>query len=214
MICLFGGTFDPIHNGHLHAASAVCDELNLPAINLVLSARPSHRGGLIADITQRWEMLQLACADYPRMVPDDREVRRQAPSYTVDTLAQVRAEHPDALISWVIGSDAYALLQSWYQWQRVVEFANLVVLKRPGYPLELDTAMQEFTEQRTVRSLGEHDAGEVLILEHGMLPVSAREIRRIVASGGAPDHLLPAAVANYIRRYDLYGVIGDPRSIE
>ena len=111
MICLFGGTFDPVHNGHLHAAETVVAALGVDEIRLVLSARPSHKDRTGASLEHRWAMLQLACADRPQLVPDDREIRRQRPSYTVETLEAVRAEAPDEDLAWVIGSDAFALLE-------------------------------------------------------------------------------------------------------
>ena len=145
MICLFGGTFDPVHRGHLHAALSVCEALGIDEIRLILSARPSHRKTPGATISQRWDMLCLACASDPRLRPDDREIRRARPSFTVDTLAELRAEHPREPLVWVIGSDAYALLPSWYRWQRVLELCHLLVLNRPGHALDLDDTMRRFT---------------------------------------------------------------------
>ena len=128
MICLFGGTFDPIHRGHLLAAERVCDALELAEILLVLSARPSHKESTGASLEDRWRMLELACRDHPRLKPDDREMRRRRPSYTVETLQELAEEFPGTSLTWVLGSDAYALLPSWYEWRRVLELANLVVL--------------------------------------------------------------------------------------
>jgi nicotinate-nucleotide adenylyltransferase len=210
LICLYGGTFDPVHNGHLHAALAVCDALDQPAISLVLSARPSHRGRQGATVAQRWDMLRLACEQDDRLQPDDRELHRSGPSYTVKTLEAARAEHPDTAINWVIGSDAYRLLASWYQWQRVIELANLIVLNRPGHPLALDETMSAFTRERQVTQLGDELAGSVWLLNRPMLEISAASIRALLVQGKSADHLLPGPVATYIRQHSLYGVISDP----
>lgn len=210
MICLYGGTFDPVHNGHLHAARSVCGALAIDSIRLVLSARPSHRGGQGATMQQRWEMLTLACRSDPRLIPDDREMRRDAPSYTVETLEEIRAAEPDAAIVWVIGSDAYALLASWHRWQRLIELANLVVLQRPGYPLELDPLMTEFTSRHRVDAFESMRAGGVLLLDLEMLEISAAGVRARLAAGEPVDDLLPEGVANYIRAHSLYGVVSDP----
>jgi len=210
LICLYGGTFDPVHNGHLHAAAAVCDALGLAEILLVLSARPSHRGAQGATMAQRWAMLQLACQQDPRLCADDRELKRSGPSYTVHTLQDVRAAFPDAVICWVIGSDAYRLLPSWHQWQRIVELANLIVLNRPGHPLALDAAMTSFTRKHQVQQLGDEPAGSVWMLEREMREISAASIRQLLASGASADHLLPGPVATYIRQHSLYGVVSDP----
>lgn len=208
MICLFGGTFDPIHLGHLHAAQSVCDALGVPEIRLILSARPSHRKAPGATIEQRWEMLKLACGSDPRLVPDDREIRRATPSFTVDTLAEIRLKHPREPLVWVIGSDAFALLASWYRWEQVLELCHLLVLNRPGHPLTLEPRLQRlmgFAQTRDTADLARHPAGRVLILESEMEEVSAEGIRGAIGAGESVAHLLPAAVDNYIRAHRLYG---------
>lgn len=210
MICLFGGTFDPVHLGHLHAAEAVCDALALPEIRLVLSARPSHRGKTGASLAHRWAMLELACAERPRLHPDDREMRRQRPSYTVDTLEALRAEYPRETLTWVIGSDAYALLPGWYRWESVLRLANLVVLKRPGHPLLPDAAdtaddvMARLTREHRVASLDGCHEGGIFVLEDAMRAVAAEDIRAALAAGAPVDDLLPEPVAAYIRAHGLY----------
>ncbi len=209
MICLYGGTFDPVHRGHLRAAEAVCDALGLDNLKLVLSARPSHRGDAGASMEARWEMLKLACSVDGRLEADDRELRRERPSFTVETLEALRAELPAVPIGWVIGSDAYRLLPSWYRWEAVAELANLIVLNRPGHPLELDDIMRAFTAERRVDDLTGHHSGAVLLLEAPLLEISAAEVRGLLGRGASADHLLPDVVATYIREYSLYGVVSD-----
>ena len=205
MICLFGGTFDPIHNGHLHAAEAVRAALGIDEVRLVLSARPSHKDSTGASLAQRWAMLELACADNPALVPDDREMRRQRPSYTVETLEAIRAETPDQDLAWVIGSDAYALLESWYRWQDVLELANLIVLQRPGGFPDMSERMAAYTDAHRVDSLTGCHKGGIFILEDAMQEVSAQGIRAEVAAGRDVTHLIPSPVALYIREHRLYG---------
>lgn len=205
MICLFGGTFDPIHLGHLHAADVVCRVLEVAEIRLVLSARPSHKAATGADLTHRWAMLQLACADDERFVPDDREMHRSRPSYTVETLEAVRAETPSASLCWVIGSDAYALLPSWHRWQDVLRLANLVVLSRPGPFPDLDAEMRRLTARHRVSSLAGCHSGGILVVDNAMKEIAAADIRADIASGRDVSHLLPPPVATYIRRHHLYG---------
>ena len=204
MICLFGGTFDPVHLGHLHAARAVCRALDLERIHLVLSARPSHKAGTSAGLEDRWAMLELACEGDARLVPDDREMQRRRPSYTVETLEAVRREHPRACIAWVLGSDAYAELPTWHRWRELLELANLVVLTRPGPFPDLDPVMNRFTREHRVASLDGLLSGGVLLLEALMEEISAADIRTRIAAGREVDHLLPAGVANYIRAHGLY----------
>lgn len=209
MICLFGGTFDPVHNGHLHAAETVVAALGINEIRLVLSARPSHKDSTGASLEQRWMMLQMACADHPALVPDDREMQRQRPSYTVETLEAIRAEAPDEDLAWVIGSDAYALLETWYRWQEVLALANLIVLRRPGeFPL-MSEQMMAYTAAHRVDSLGGCHQGGIFMLEDPMQEISAQGIREDLAAGRDVSHLIPQPVALYIRDNHLYGGHGD-----
>jgi len=220
LICLFGGTFDPVHLGHVHAARSVCDRLGLSRIRMLLSARPGHRGATGATAAQRWDMLRLACAGDGRLVPDDTELRRAErlgrPSYTVETLEELRAGAADAAIAWVVGSDAYRELADWHRWREVFELANLVVLHRPGAELSLTEPLESLTRERRVDRFGAH-AGEVLLLDAPMLEVSATAVRELLAGSGEDAtrdatqvaDLLPPAVYTYIYQHHLYGVISD-----
>ncbi|MFW6092992.1 MAG: nicotinate-nucleotide adenylyltransferase [Pseudomonadota bacterium] len=217
MICLFGGTFDPVHAGHLHAARTVCETLELARIRLLLSARPGHRDAPGASVKQRWDMLVLACADDARLVPDDTEVRRAErlgrPSYAIETLEELRARAPGEPLTWVVGSDAYRALGEWHRWRELFDLANLVVLRRPGAPLRLDGELARLTAERTVAEPPQSPAGGVYMLEAPMLAISATEVRAALAAGGAGAgnvaDLLPAAVYTYIKQYHLYGVVSD-----
>ncbi|NIP16235.1 MAG: nicotinate-nucleotide adenylyltransferase [Pseudomonadales bacterium] len=209
MIALFGGTFDPVHRGHLHGAAAVCDALGAESIAMVLSARPGHRGSPGASAEHRWEMLCLACADDERLVPDDRELNRDRPSYTVDTLLEIRKEVGDESLVWVLGSDAYADLASWHRWREVLSLANLVVLQRPGGPRRWPAPVDELTARHRVDAMLDAPCGQILFLKAPMQDVSASEIRAAIAGGRPVGHLLPERVATYISRHGLYGAPSD-----
>lgn len=216
MICLFGGTFDPVHIGHLHAARVVCDALSLENLRMLLSARPVHRDVPGASVEQRWRMLELACADDPRLLPDATEVRRAArtgrPSYAVETLEALRADAPDAVLCWVVGSDGYREIATWHRWRELFEFSNVVVLRRPGDPLELDAELAALTERRRLVGTPGQPAGGVLVLDAAMKDVSATRVRKALADPANRDtaaDLLPPAVYTYIKEYHLYGVLGD-----
>lgn len=221
MICLFGGTFDPVHAGHVHAAGAVCEALALAKIHMLLSARPGHRDEPGASVAQRWRMLELACADDPRLYPDDTEVRRAQrlgrPSYTVETLEEYRREAPDAALVWVVGSDAYRDIGSWHRWREVFELSNLLVLNRPGAPLRLSGELAAITRARRLPGPPDRPAGGVLILDAPMRDVSATRIRRALSAATSAEEqmseraedLLPPAVYTYIKQHHLYGVVSD-----
>lgn len=217
MIGLFGGTFDPVHLGHLHAAISVCDALALHRIHLLLAARPGHRDAPVAAVEHRWRMLQLACAADARLVPDDREIRRARrlarPSWTVETLEEIRGELPDEPLVWVIGSDAYRGLPTWHRWADVLDLTHLVVLRRPGAPLDLPGPLAALTAERRVRVLPKVPAGAVLVLDLPMRPISSTAVRAALAAGAPTGDLLPADVCTYINDHRLYGVRSDPGSI-
>ena len=205
MICLFGGTFDPVHVGHVHAAIAVCDALALPRIQLVLSARPSHRNPTAASVADRWHMLCLACEVDARLVANDCEVNRQRPSYTVETLSEFRAEAGDVALQWVIGSDALADLAAWYRWREVLELCNLVVLQRPGHA-DYPVAVQQLLERCATDVPPRERNGQIFFLPDAMPGVSASEVRRKLGLGQDVGHLLNPQVATYITQQGLYGV--------
>lgn len=209
MIALFGGTFDPVHLGHLHAAHRVADRLGVKPVRLVLSARPSHRDVPGASLEDRWRMLELAVQGDRALVADDMELARTGPSYTVETLEVLRAREGDTVpIVWVLGWDAYRLLPSWHRFRDVLELAHLVVVRRPGQDRALDETMTELTQACAVQAVGELDrwpAGCVLRITESMLPISSTLVRTRIAAGEAADDLLPPAVWTYIKSHNLYG---------
>jgi nicotinate-nucleotide adenylyltransferase len=214
LICLFGGTFDPVHHGHIHGAATVCAAFGLAEIRMVLSAQPGHRESPAATPEQRWQMLRLACAQDPRLVADDRELKRAAPSYTVDTLIDLRAEIGDAVLVWVLGSDAFADLPSWHRWAEVLELTNLAILRRPGETFTQQGSHSTELDSVCARHRVDHSPntpfGQIRFLEDDMQAISASEVRATLAAGRSAAHLIPAQVATYITQHGLYGVLRDP----
>jgi nicotinate-nucleotide adenylyltransferase len=208
LIALFGGTFDPIHNGHVHAANAAAAALAVDCVHMVLAARPKHRTAPIATVEDRWAMLELAVAAEPRLRADDREVRRGTPSYTAETLEDVRREagrHES--VAWVLGFDAYRGLPAWHRWRDLVTLAHLVVLRRPGHEASLDATMQQFTQlHRTddLERLRASACGCVYFVEADMLSISSTDIRAKLARGEDVRQLLPSAVSTYITNRQPY----------
>lgn len=205
MIAFLGGTFDPVHNGHLHAARMVAQALSCP-VRLVLSAEPPHRVQPQASPEQRWALLELACADEAGLEADDIELRRGGPSYTIDTLKALRLRHGDEPLSWIIGTDAFNEIHTWRRWREVLGFGHLLVLQRPGTALN-GTAL-DFHREHRCPDLERRPAGGIRLLDEAMLPVSASAVRALIAKGGDAGHLLPEGVTTYIRRHGLYARTG------
>ncbi|WP_374419757.1 nicotinate-nucleotide adenylyltransferase [Chromobacterium sp.] len=208
---LFGGTFDPIHNAHLRMAEAFAAELALDEVRLVPAGRPYHRShGPHATPAQRLAMAELAVDDYPRLAVDAREVHRPGAAYTIDTLAELRAESgPDAELWFLIGGDSLATLHTWKRWDELLHFANLAVALRPGFdPAALPAPIQPLWRARQVYDFSNRTAsGTIRPLALPPVDIAATDIRLRLARGDAVDDVLPPAVLAYIRQHRLYRTI-------
>ncbi|WP_115511317.1 nicotinate-nucleotide adenylyltransferase [Xanthomonas arboricola] len=210
----YGGTFDPVHLGHLAIACAARDELGA-FVHLVPAADPPHRPAPGATAAQRARMLELALADIPGLALDTRELQRtsrdHAPSYTVDTLRALRAElGPTTPIAWLLGADAFMGLSSWHQWEDLFELAHFVIAARPGTPLDLADAPQlaAAVQGRWAARAGElgiSPAGRLWSLQQPLRGESASAVRSRIAGGGDWQALLPTSVAAFIAHEGLYG---------
>ena len=202
-IGLFGGTFDPVHRGHLKTVAHLAAELALRPVLFLLNARPPHRGAPVASASQRREMLALALADYPGFQVDDRELHRRGPSYSVWTLRALRAAHRQRPLCLILGADAFAGLGSWFHWEEVLTLVHIVVMPRPGWrPREVALPVRF----GVAADLQRRPAGSVVVCEVPPVPVSATAVRARIAAGEGPGGDVPDAVWLYIQRQGLYGV--------
>lgn len=207
---LYGGTFDPVHGGHLALARSARDALAAD-LSFLPAADPPHRGQTGASGEQRADMLALAIAGERGFSLDRRELTRPGPSYTVDTLAELRAElGPNVPLAWLIGADAFRGLPSWHRWLRLFELAHFVVAVRPGHALDaLPPALAEAAGGRWTdapEALSEAPAGRLFHLDFAPRPESASAIRQALAAGEGDRGWLSPAVAGYIREHGLYRI--------
>jgi nicotinate-nucleotide adenylyltransferase len=206
----YGGTFDPVHEGHLATARTARDALDCP-VRLMPAADPPHRAPPGADAAHRAGMLQLAVAGEPGLCVDLRELQRDGPSYTVDTLRGLRAEHGDAVpIALLIGADSLLGLPMWREWRALFELAHFIVADRPGNHLGTipsgplaDAIAGRWTQWPT--DLQATPGGLLYRLRQPRHPGSASQVRRRIAAGDSWEALVPAPVAAYIRAHGLYG---------
>ena len=206
-LALFGGTFDPVHYGHLRCADEVRLKLGLKTLYLLPAGNPPHRGLPQATVKQRMDMLQLGCLEFPSLKIDDRETRRHGPSYMVDTLQEMRISHQDRPILLLVGQDAANLFHTWYQWERLFELAHLVILTRPGSHSQYTVEVAKQIQNRSVQAV--HDllksaAGSVFHLQVESIDVSATKIKHYIRSELDARSMLPAAILEYIRQNRLY----------
>ncbi|GJM08637.1 MAG: putative nicotinate-nucleotide adenylyltransferase [Lysobacteraceae bacterium] len=205
-IGVFGGTFDPVHIGHLRTALEVADELALSEVRMIPSAQPPHRHAAESS-RHRAQMLRLALEGQDRLRFDDHELLRSGPSYMVDTLGELRAQAPDRALVLILGVDAFAGLPSWKSWMELFELAHIAVMTRPGHPpdypgvLMAEIARREVSE---INELADHDCGRIAMVSVTQLPISSTGIRQLIHAGRDPRFLLPAAVLDYIRSQRLY----------
>lgn len=192
---IFGGTFDPIHFGHLALARALRDTFGLSQVRLIPTGLPPHRD--ISPVTpqQRFELVQQALAGEPGLVADDREVRRVGYCYTIDTLAEIQQENPQAVLVWLIGGDSFLNLKSWRRWHELLDAGHMVVAARPGFDfsaLPADLA-EEFAARTVLPSPMTAEKGRISVLPTPLLPFSSTEIRARIARGEDVAALTPVA---------------------
>lgn len=210
----YGGTFDPVHLGHLAIARAARDQLQV-AVRLLPAADPPHRAPPGATAEQRARMLELAIADEPGLLVDRREIERAQlhpgePSYTVDSLRDLRAElGPRQPIAWLVGADSLRSLDQWHEWEALFGLCHFIVADRMGSPLQsgLPASLAVALHGRFVsddRALFAAPAGRILRLRGPLRAESATAVREQIAHGGAWRTLLPDAVADYVSDQGLY----------
>jgi len=212
-IGIFGGTFDPIHHGHLRLAQEALEQCRLGAVRFIPSGTPPHRTAPAASAEQRLHMVRLALQGQPGFVLDEREVHRSDKCYTVDTLSVLRAElGPQQSLCLLLGSDAFLQLLTWYQWERLFELAHIVVMQRPGRPVgnamaQADASLGKHYQSRlapTPQLLHESASGLIVVLDMPQLDISATDIRSRATQNKSLRYLLPDPVAHYIQINHLY----------
>jgi len=204
---VFGGTFDPIHYGHLRTAFELLQALRLAEMRFVPAAVPPHRGPPRVAAEARLSMVLAGIAGQPGFVADDRELRRAGPSYTVDTLGELRRELPDRALCLVVGMDAFLGLPTWHRWRELLELAHVVVAHRPGWQAPDAGVLGELLGERRshrVADLHEQPSGRIFVHAVTQLEISSSGLRELVGSGGDPRYLTPDAVRDVIRDNGCY----------
>lgn len=198
---VFGGTFDPIHYGHLRTAFEMLQALRFESVRFIPCGDPPHRGTTFAAASGRMRMVDLAIAGQDGFLADDRELHRDGPSFTIDTLTELREEFPQRALGLIVGMDAFLGLHKWHRWSEILDLAHIIVAHRPGWKApDIGPLGDLLTENGTHRvdDLHNDPHGYVHIHAVTQLEISSTEIRELVAAGRDPRFLMPDAVRDEI----------------
>ncbi len=209
MIGIFGGTFDPIHYGHIKPALSVKQTLNLTQIRFIPNRIPPHRTAPWLSAEQRLSLLQTALKQYPDIVIDQRELNRDGPSYMVDTLQSLKKDFPDSGICLIIGMDAFYGITRWQQWRRLFDLCHLVVTTRPGF--EQDAIAQQMSAEdylflanritRDIEALTSQEVGKILLQSVPQLDISSTRIRAKFLDGMDVSQWMPVEAYQQLRGF-------------
>ena len=208
-IGVLGGTFDPIHHGHLRMAIELYQALDLARVHLTPTFKPMYRKQPVATPEQRLEMVKCAVKDEPALFADDREIRRAGITYTIDTLLEMRAEMPETPLCLLVGIDAFLGFASWHRWKEILNYAHIIIAHRPHYHLPDAGIIADLIHaqlQKEISFIHENMAGGILLRPITALEISATDIRKQIAMGRNPRYLLPDGVYEYIKQNATYEI--------
>jgi nicotinate-nucleotide adenylyltransferase len=207
-VALLGGTFNPIHFGHLNLANCLVDYLQVESVRMIPCAIPPHRETPSVSAEQRLAMLQLAIDDHPLLTSDDLELRKSTPSYSIETVQQIRQQvGEETPLFFCIGMDSLLTIDSWHHWQQLLDYCHLAICPRPGYKLPIKGHLAEWIEQNLC-----DDIDRIKTLAQGCLhlckiplkDISSTAIRDSIKCAQSIDHLTPKSVVNFITKHSLY----------
>jgi len=207
VIGVLGGTFDPVHHGHLRLALEAAEALDLEEVRLIPAGQPPHRVQPVASAPDRLALVEAAVGGTPRLRADRREADRPGPSYTVDTLASLRSDLGRRPLFLLLGMDAFRGLDTWHRWREIPRLAHLAVARRPGGRLPVQGPVAELLSGARVddpRTLRRRPAGSVVLVDVPPLAISATRIRELLGAGRDPRWLLPDSTLALIRQRGLY----------
>jgi nicotinate-nucleotide adenylyltransferase len=210
MIAILGGTFNPIHLGHLYLATKLQEKCNFDSIRFMPAALPALKDTPSATSEQRAEMVDIAISDHPYFAVDTRELSRPGTSYTIDTLVLLREELGyQVSLCWLMGSDAFAHLNAWHRWQELLNYAHLIVVKRPNNSdlSDLNPEVKNLLSEHEVKTIQEirvQAHGKILVQEIAALDISSTAIREKIRNKQDVGDMIPNGVLSYIQQHDLY----------
>lgn len=208
-IGILGGTFDPIHLGHLRMALELYEALDLAKVHIMPCYQPMHRQAPIATPEQRLAMVNQAVLGEAALLADEREIKRKGPTYTIDTLLEMRTELPETPLCLLVGIDAFLGFLSWHRFKEILDYSHIIVAHRPHYQLPREGILADLISERLQHEIAyihENLAGGILFRPITALEISATDIRKQIAMERNPRYLLPEGVYEYIKEHKTYRI--------
>jgi nicotinate-nucleotide adenylyltransferase len=208
VIAIMGGTFDPIHHGHIETAKETAKWLNVEQLLLLPAHIPPHKNSTTASAFHRENMVRIICQQHPLFQLDSRELKRHTASYTVTSLQEIKEEQPNSELLFIIGMDSLLNFTTWHQWQTIISLCHLIVNVRPGYPInKINTATQKLLKKHQITNINElvkKDAGGIILHNNQSFDISSSEIRQQLSEDNLKENLITNKVHEYIIQEKLY----------
>ncbi len=212
MLGIFGGSFDPPHFGHIKLALGLIEHFDFEQIRFIPCQLSPLKKTVYASAEHRWQMLNIVCHNHEKLIADDRELKRKTPSYTIDTLLELREEFGDQQsLVLIVGVDAFLSFCKWHRYAEILTLCHIILLRRPGYslleyPEESECEKEYYDSNKTddFKNLANTSNGKIYLSDLDEIDVSSTKIRKTISEGQQPKYLLPGNVWNYIHRNKLY----------
>ena len=206
IIGVFGGTFDPVHNGHVLTISELLEKLPFEKILVIPNLQPPHRESSQVSYKHRYEMASMAFKDIPKTIVDNRESLRDGPSYAIETVKEIMSEEEGVRVVMIVGSDSFVDIHSWYKWQDLINLVDFVIMKRPYLPLSKNKKAKDLVSvEGFKKDLFEDSKLNIFEIEVTPFKISSSSIREKIVKGKKIDHLVNTLVKEYIKKHGLYG---------
>ena len=206
IIGVFGGTFDPVHNGHVLTISELLEKLPFEKILVIPNLQPPHRESSQVSYKHRYEMASMAFKDIPKTIVDNRESLRDGPSYAIETVKEIMSEEEGVRVVMIVGSDSFVDIHSWYKWQDLINLVDFVIMKRPDLPLLKNKKAKDLVSVKGFKKdLFEDSKLNIFEIEVTPFKISSSSIREKIVKGKKIDHLVNTLVKEYIKKHGLYG---------
>ena len=206
IIGVFGGTFDPVHNGHVLTISELLEKLPFEKILVIPNFQPPHRESSQVSYKHRYEMASMAFKDIPKTIVDSRESLREGPSYAIETVKEIMSEEEGVRVVMIVGSDSFVDIHSWYKWKDLINLVDFVIMKRPDLPLSKNKKAKDLVSVKGFKKeLFEDSKLNIFEIEVTPFKISSSSIREKIVKGKKIDHLVNTLVKEYIKKHGLYG---------